>query len=63
MNDKIELIGNVSIEKDGNIVYGDKAQTNLKTMVSKLTTNNAKKSRVSGVIKGSSLRRKNNEKK
>lgn len=61
--DEIEMYGNVSIEKDGNVVYGDRATTNLKTMVSKLTMDGNHKSRVSGVIKGSSLRRKNNENK
>lgn len=61
--DEIELESNVSIEKDGNIVYGDKATTNLKTMVSKLTMNRGHKSRVSGIIKGSSLGRTKNEKK
>ena len=59
--DEIEMYGNVSIEKDGNVVYGDRATTNLKTMVSRLTMDGHHKSRVSGVIKGSSLRRKNNE--
>ena len=61
--DEIELKGNVSIEKDGHIVYGDKAVTNLKTMESRLTMNGGSKSRVSGVIRGSSLRRMKNEKK
>ena len=61
--DDIELNGKVSIEKDGHIVYGDKATTNLKTMVSKLTMNTNNKSRVSGIIRGSSLRRMANEKK
>lgn len=59
--DEIELTGNVSIEKDSNIVYGDKATTNLKTMESRLTMNKGGKSRVSGIIRGSSLRRTKNE--
>lgn len=56
LNDKVELNGQVSIEKDGNVVYGDKAVTNLKTMVSKITMNDNK--RVSGIIRGTSIRRK-----
>ena len=62
-NDEIELNGNVSIEKDGNVVYGDRATTNLKTMESRLTMGRNGNSRVSGVIRGSSLRRKKDEKK
>lgn len=61
--EEIEMHGNVSIEKDGNVVYGDKATTNLKTMVSRLTMDTNNKSRVSGIIRGSSLRRTQNEKK
>ena len=61
--DEIELKGNVSIEKDGNIVYGDKAITNLKTMVSKLMMDRSHKSRVSGVIRSSYLRKNKHEKK
>ncbi|MBO4294784.1 MAG: LPS export ABC transporter periplasmic protein LptC [Alphaproteobacteria bacterium] len=60
-DNKIELQGNVSIEKDGNIVYGDKAETNLETMVSKVTMDH--NNRVSGVIKGLSIRRAYHEKK
>lgn len=58
---KIELQENVSIEKDDNIVYGDKAVTNLETMISKVMMND--NNRVSGVIKGLGIRRKYNEKK
>ena len=56
-NDEVELKGNVSIEKDGNVVYGDKAMTNLKTTVSRMISEN-KNGRVSGVIRGTSIKRK-----
>ena len=60
---EIELQKNVSIEKDGNIIYGQKAITNLKTSISKMITNSKHKSRVSGIIKGSTVKRKQHEKK
>lgn len=52
---EVELEGNVSIEKDGNMVYGDKAVSNLETTISKMFSN---KKRVSGVIRGTSIKRK-----
>ncbi|MBR2299076.1 MAG: LPS export ABC transporter periplasmic protein LptC [Alphaproteobacteria bacterium] len=54
---EVELLGNVSIEKDGNVVYGDKAITNLDTTVSHMVSTQ-QKGRVSGVIKGTSIKRK-----
>ena len=56
------LEGNVSIHKDGNVIYGDKVTTNVETKISKMISTNKEK-RVSGVIRGSSIRRKKNEKK
>ncbi len=52
----VELERNVSIEKDGHIVYGDKAITNTQTKVSHLISTK-KNGRVSGVIKGSNIKR------
>ena len=54
---EVELINNVSIEKDGNIIYGQKALTNLKTSISKIIANPKSKNRVSGIIKGSTIKR------
>ena len=61
--DQVELLGNVSIKKDGNIIYGQKAITNLKTSISKILSSVDTTKRVSGVIKGSTVKEKNNEKK
>ncbi|MBQ8870901.1 MAG: LPS export ABC transporter periplasmic protein LptC [Alphaproteobacteria bacterium] len=55
---QIELNGNVSIEKDENVIYGQKAITNLKTSISKIVSDTKGKNRVSGVIKGSTIKRK-----
>ncbi len=60
---KIELVDNVSIEKDGNVIYGQKAVTDLKTSISKIITSDKNKQRVSGVIKGTSIKEQKNEKK
>lgn len=54
---EVELRNNVSIEKDGNIIYGQKAVTNLKTSISKIVANPKSKNRVSGIIKGSAIKR------
>ena len=54
---EVELVNNVSIEKDGNIIYGQKAVTNLKTSISKIVADPKSKNRVSGVIKGSTIKR------
>ncbi len=51
------LQGNVSIHKDGNVIYGDKVTTNVETKISKMVSTDKEK-RVSGVIRGSSIRRK-----
>ena len=60
---QIELINNVSIEKDGNIIYGQRAITNLKTSVSKIVSDENRKKRVSGIIKGTAIKGKSDEKK
>lgn len=63
---QIELYGNVILEQDGNVVHGQKAITNLNTSVSRIiSAKNSKNSagRVSGVIKGSTVKGKKNEKK
>lgn len=57
LQNEIRLKGQVSIEKDGNIVYGDEVITNLKTKISRMVANEKNK-RVSGVIKGTSIKRK-----
>ena len=54
---EIRLKGQVSIEKDGNIVYGDEMITNLKTKISRMVATEKNK-RVSGVIRGTSIKRK-----
>lgn len=58
---QIELTDNVSIEKDGNVIYGQKAITNLKTSISKIIADSKTKRRVSGVIKGSAIKVKDND--
>lgn len=58
--DEVWLEGDVMIEKDGHLVFGDKAVTNTKTSVSHLMSNS--KNRVSGVIRGSVLKGKKHEK-
>lgn len=55
---QIILLDNVSIEKDGNIIYGQKAVTDLKTSVSKIIADSKTKKRVSGIIKGSTIKEK-----
>jgi lipopolysaccharide transport protein LptA len=60
---EIQLEQNVSIEKDGNIIYGQKAIANIKTSVSKILTGPGSKNRVSGVIRGNTLKRNKHEKK
>ena len=57
LKSEVELLNNVSIEKDGNIIYGQKAITNLQTSVSKIVANPKSKNRVSGIIKGSTIKR------
>lgn len=58
----IELEGNVSIQKEGNIIYGDKAITNTETKISRMIANETNK-KVSGIIRGSSIKRKKHEEK
>ena len=57
LQNEIRLKEQVSIEKDGNIVYGDEMVTNLKTKISRMVTTEKNK-RVSGVIRGTSIKRK-----
>ncbi len=59
---KIELEGNVSIQKDNNIIYGDKAVTNTETKISRMIADEKNK-KVSGIIRGSSIKRKKHEEK
>lgn len=60
---ELELEGNVVVKQDGHVIYGQKAITNLKTSVSKIVSGKENGKRVSGVIKGSSIKGKKNEKK
>lgn len=52
----VELEGNASVEKDGHIVYGDKVLTNTQTKISHMFSTK-KNGRVSGILKGSHLKR------
>ena len=61
-NDEMEIRKNVVISKDGSVIYGDKAVTNLKTSVSKVYMDSSDK-RVTGVISGNTIRGSKNEKK
>lgn len=58
-----ELYDNVSVEQNGNIAHGQKAVTNLKTSVSKIMSEPNKKTRVSGVIRGTTVKGKSNDQK
>lgn len=60
---ELELEGNVVVKQDGNVIYGQKAVTNLKTSVSRIIAGKKTGKRVSGVIKGSAIKGKKNEKK
>lgn len=55
---EMELHHNVTLIQDGNIIHGDKAVTNLKTSVSRMIADGKKGGRVSGVIKGSTVKNK-----
>ncbi len=59
---EIELHNNVMINRKGNVIYGAKAVTNLKTSVSRIISDNQGK-RVSGVITGSTIKGSKHEKK
>lgn len=59
---EVELTGDVVIEQDGNRIYGQKAVTNLQTSVSRITAGKEKGNRVSGIIRGSSIKGKKHEK-
>lgn len=50
-DDIVELMGNVIIEQDGNFIRGGRAETNLKTSVSKVT-GLTKNERINGVFYG-----------
>ena len=53
----LKLTGNVAVFKGKSVIYGDEAVMNTQTGESKIITNSARK-RVSGVIKGSEVKRK-----
>lgn len=61
LKDEAEVHKNVVISKDGSVIYGDKAVTNLKTSISRVYMDSANK-RVSGVISGSTIKGSKNEK-
>ncbi len=61
LKDEVEVHKNVIISKDGSVIYGDKAITNLKTSISRVYMDSANK-RVSGVISGSTIQGSRNEK-
>lgn len=52
----MELKEDVSIEKDGHVIYGDKAITNTQTNISQLISTQENR-RVFGIIKGSNVKR------
>lgn len=60
--EEAELHENVVISQNGNVIYGQKAVTNLKTSISRIISGN-KKARVSGVIAGTTIKGSKNEKK
>lgn len=60
--DKVELEGQVCIQKDGHVIYGSKAISDLKTKRSYIVSAENKK-RVSGMISGRKIKRSKNEKK
>jgi lipopolysaccharide transport protein LptA len=59
----IELIGNVKLEQNGNIIYGAKAVTNLETSITHVLADQESAKRVSGVIRGQTIKEQKNEKK
>ncbi len=58
---RLELEDNVSIKKDGHIIYGDRAISDTKTKISRMISNRQNK-RVSGMINGQNIKRGKNEK-
>ena len=61
LQDEVEIHKNVVISKDGSVIKGDKAVTNLETSVSRVYMDSANK-RVSGVITGSTIKGGTDEK-
>lgn len=60
--DDMELHGHVRIMQKGNIIQGDRAVTNLKTSVSRVLKSEKTNQRVSGVIRGQTIKGQNHEK-
>ena len=60
--DDMELHGHVRIMQNGNIIQGDRAVTNLKTSVSRVLKGEKPAKRVSGVIRGKTIKGQNHEK-
>lgn len=60
---EVELHDNVVIKKDGSVIYGQKAITNLNTSISRIVSGQENKKRVSGIIKGKALKDNKHEKK
>ena len=56
-SDLLELSGHVEIQKDGHLIYGDKAVFNTKTSVAKMLSY-SKNNRVTGVIRGAQIKGK-----
>ena len=46
----VELIGNVQLEQNGNIINGQKAETNLMTSISKIYGDEKKGGRITGTF-------------
>lgn len=59
---EMELQKNVSIMQNGNIIRGERAITNLKTSVSRILKSESTPKRVSGVIRGNTLKGQKHEK-
>ena len=49
-NAKVELIGKVQIEQQGNFINGDRAETDLNTQISKITGDKKTGGRISGTF-------------
>ena len=47
---KVELIGAVKLEQNGNIINGDKAETDLNTQISRITGNKKTGGRITGTF-------------
>lgn len=59
---ELELQHNVSVLQDDNVITGDRAVTNLKTSVSRILKSNHIQKRVSGVIRGNTIKGQKHEK-